>query len=97
MSKYTELTARKQREHGDRFDASDLHSQFIPYFNSGDRIRVANGEYVRTGRVGVTTGWKPAFLLMHRASDHGSSDVLGPDDQITHVQRGRVYVPVPRS
>lgn len=69
------------------FDASSLATQFIPYFATDERITVTrvytNGEsYTRRGHVGITTGWRPAFLLMPRSTSTGSSDVLGPDDRI---------------
>jgi hypothetical protein len=91
MSRYDEFVVRKITEYGTRFDPSELAPEFIRWFNSGDRIKVKNDEYVRTGTVGVTTGWRPAFLLMHRSSDHGSGDVLGPNDQVTAVRYGRQY------
>jgi hypothetical protein len=93
-SRYDDYIARKTAEYGDRFDASDLAPQFVRYFNSQERIRVDShgGEHVRTGRVSVTSGWRPAFMLMHRSSDLGSSDVLGADDKIIAVQHGREYV-----
>lgn len=93
-TRFDQYVARKRAEHGDKFDDSSLVAKFRPFYHSGQRIRVANGDYVRTGTVGATSGWKPAFLLMHRSTDHGSSDVLGERDVITHVQRGRAYVPV---
>jgi hypothetical protein len=76
-----------------------LAPQFAAYLGTDQRIRVQttypNGEtWTRTGTVGVTTGWRPAFLLMRRRTDHGSSDVLRPDDRIIAVQRGRTYEPV---
>lgn len=92
-----DFLTRKTREHGEKFDASDLVPKFAPFFRTGQRIRVQDQrhpEMVRTGTIGVTTGWKPAFLLMHRSSDRGSSDVLGVNDVITHIQHGRTYVPV---
>lgn len=92
---YTRWIARKKATHAN-FDDSTLAKGFIRYFNSGERIRVASptGEWTRTGTVGVTTGWRPAFLLMHRSSDSGSSDVLHSDTVVTHVQRHGKYVPV---
>lgn len=88
--------ARCRARHGDKFDPSELVPRFAAFLGTGQRIRVANTryDYVRTGTVGATGGWRPAFLLMHRSSDVGSSDILGPDDVITHVQYGRRYVPV---
>jgi hypothetical protein len=80
--------AYKQREHGESFDAGDLPAKFVPYFENGQRIKVRlymTGE-VMTGTVGVTTGWRPAFLLMRRRSDRGSSHLLKSDTQIIAVQ-----------
>ena len=94
MSNYFDYLDRARLLHGDRFDTSELHGQFIPYFNSGERIRVSDGGRVRTGHVVVSTGWRPVFLLKRRSSDHGSSDVLSSSDQVTHVQRGRKYFPI---
>lgn len=81
---------RKRREHGAKFDASSLAPQFIPYYESGQRIEVTrtfpSGEaWTRRGTVGITTGWRPAFLLMSRVSAHGSSDLLSADDKIVKV------------
>lgn len=70
------------------FDPSDLAPQFVPYFNERKtRIEVettfADGTtHRRTGYVGITTGWKPAFLLMHASNHHGSSDVLSVNDKV---------------
>lgn len=59
-------------------------------------MRTTYGDEVveRTGTVGITTGWHPAFLLMSRSSAMGSSDVLSARDVIVAVKRGRSYVPV---
>ena len=94
LGDYEDYIEQKRRQYGDRFDTSDLAPQFIEYFESGERIKVQTDEHVRTGTVGITIGWRPAFLLMHRSSDHSSGDVLGTQDQVTHVQRGRTYVPL---
>ena len=40
---------------------------------------------VRRGRISVTTGWRPALILMARANSTGSSDVLRPGDKVTAV------------
>ncbi len=100
MSNYDQYLQRARRQHGKRFTDGSLALQFRAHLHSGRRIKVrreypSGGAYVRTGTVGVTTGWAPAFLLMHRRSDHGSSDVLSERDDIIAVQgpRGN-YVPV---
>lgn len=82
---------------GHAFDDSELWPQFVPFFR-GPRVRVRTtydgGEtFERTGRIGATTGWRPAFLLIHRSNDHGSGDVLGEHDEIIAVHDGKRYVP----
>lgn len=92
---YEDYLNRKRAEHGERFDPSDLAEQFIPYFISRERIRVEGlADEPLTGTVGVTTGHKPAFLLMRRSSDHGSMWLLSDEHRITAVKRGRDYVAV---
>lgn len=88
---FAQWLARKQAEHGDKWSAAELWPQFVPYFHSDTRIRVAGSFGTRTGTVGVTTGWKPGFLLMSRTSAHGSSDVLSQDDRVVAVKHGRKY------
>jgi hypothetical protein len=73
------------REFGRVFDDSALAPQFIRFFETGQRIEVSGPSGVRRGRVGVTAGWCPCFLLMHRRSDRGSSDLLGLKDRVTRV------------
>jgi hypothetical protein len=75
----------------DNFDDSDLSTQFIPYFESGQRIKVNFGGFELTGRVGVTTGRKPAFLLMRTSRSYGSPWVLSDKDSIVAVKIGRSY------
>ena len=88
------LAHRAQNYYGHKWDATDLAPQFIPYFWTNIRIRVAGPSGSRTGTVGVTTGWRPVFLLIHRSSARGSFDVLTTDDRVVAIQRGRRYVPI---
>jgi hypothetical protein len=93
---YEQRLERGRAQWGDKFDPSSLEvaSQFIPYFNSDQRVRVRTGGQELTGRIGTTSGWRPSFLLMRRSSDRGSSYLLGAGDVIVAVQYGRRYVPV---
>lgn len=82
-----------------RDDVSVAHiaacdTEIIKAYGTNVRVRVVNEKtgYERTGTVSRTTGWSPALLLMHRSNDNGSSDVLGPDDRIVAVKRGKSYV-----
>ena len=95
---YKSFIAKKQKEYGDKFDASDLAPQFAPYLGTDTRIRVLftydQESEVRHGTVGVTTGWRPVFLLMARSTAHGSSTTLGKEDAIIAVRVGEKYVSV---
>lgn len=77
-----------RREHGAKFSESGLVDRFRPYFR-GPRIEVRrtypSGEvWIRRGRVDISCGWVPCFLLM-KPNAIGSSDTLGPDDEIARV------------
>ena len=73
---------REKKSNAKDFDDSDLSKQFIPYFESGQRIIVTSYGEVKRGYVGVTTGWKPCFLLMNNTRSMGSSDTLSDKDEI---------------
>jgi|BioPla2DNA2_1021312.scaffolds.fasta_scaffold50315_4 uncharacterized protein YydD (DUF2326 family) len=90
-TKYDQYIERKRREYGEKFNPSDLAKQFIPYFNDGKRIKVETCGMTITGTVGVTTGWKPAFLLMRTSRSIGSPCVLSENDKITAVKYGKKY------
>lgn len=87
MRNYEAYVAAKRLEYGDRFDVSELDHRFAPLLGTSTRVRVKSryGE-IEAGRIGVTTGWKPAFLLMPTVRSTGSSRILGPDDQIIGVK-----------
>lgn len=82
MTRFEEYCARGVQRHGDRFKVP-TGAAFIDAFNKGPEYRVkvrtvfASGDvHERWGYVSATTGWAPAFLLMHRRGAHGSSDLL---------------------
>ncbi len=79
---FNDYIERKQREYGKSFDPSDLNKSFIPAFNSGERVTVDFGYEKKRGTIGVTTGWKPVFLLMLTKRSRGSSYTIGKDDKI---------------
>ncbi len=85
------LIAEGRRQHGAKFDLSDLAPQFVPYLrNASVRLTVEHPIFGRrSGWIGKTTGWRPAFLLMRRINAHGSSDVLGAEDKIVSVKAYR--------
>jgi len=92
LTRFGEYCSRAIREYGVKFSDAELYPAFVPYFNSRERVKIqfAHGG-TDTGTIGVTTGWRPVFLLMRRKSDRGSSLVLGPNDKVIAVRRGKVY------
>ena len=87
---YTEVIERLAARHGAEFEAPKGVDHLIRYFGA-PRVEVTDTRhgFVRRGRISITTGWRPALMLMHRASDTGSSDLLGPDDRVTALIDGR--------
>ena len=76
MTRYEDFVQRGKMRYGGQFDTSQLNPKFIPHFNSGGRIEAdIRGQAIR-GTVGVTTGWRPAFLLLPRVDSSGSSIVI---------------------
>lgn len=89
MRDYKEFLERKKRQYGDKFDASDLAPQFIPYYENGKRIEVKfSYNEVKRGTIGITTGWRPVFLLMLTKRSIGSSYTLREADKIVKTVNG---------
>lgn len=82
LAKYDDFIARKNVEYGDKFSAGLLAPKFVAAFNHGERITVDIGGERKRGRVSVTTGWLPVFILILRKSDHGSMWTLSDKDTI---------------
>jgi len=84
--KFEAYLKRAKHQHGERFSPVGLADQFKPYFESGDRIEVefSYGERKR-GRVGVTGGWQPSFMLLLRQDSIGSSWLLGQGEKVVKV------------
>ena len=91
---YRDFINRSTLRYGKEFDPSNLDNRFLKYYENGERIKVRfYGDMELTGTVGVTTGWKPVFLLMRNLNSIGSSWTLASKDiQILAVKKGRYYV-----
>jgi len=91
MRNYLETLEYKKQSYGKKFSEKGLNREFIPYFENGARIEVSfrnssNKEYeTKRGTVGITTGWKPCFLLMLTTRSHGSSYTIGKNDKVLRV------------
>jgi len=64
-------------------DYSQISQQFVPFYENGKRIKVkfSYGE-IKSGTVGMTSGWKPVFILMLRSNSIGSSYILADKEII---------------
>ncbi len=89
---YKTYIARKMNEYGKEFNPKDLAVQFIPYYESGQRVEVgfvssSTGKVYETkrGTIGVTTGQQPVFILMLTKRSMGSSYTLSAKDKIIKV------------
>lgn len=83
---FADFIETKKNIYGRKFSTKSLEKKFIPYFESGERIKVDFGYgTVKTGTVGITTGWAPVFLLMLRKDSSGSPWTLSSKDKIVKV------------
>jgi hypothetical protein len=64
-------------------DNSGLDNRFDEAYRTGERIEVVYqwGETTekKRGYVGITTGWKPVYILLNNTRSMGSSDILNSD------------------
>jgi hypothetical protein len=82
---YKSLIELKKARFGEKFNDSDLNKDFVKYFENGKRVEVDFGYEKKRGTIGITTGWKPVFLLMLRSNSTGSSYTIGKDDKVIKV------------
>lgn len=83
------LYARARVRWGEKFDDTDLRnapSLIRSLYGTDARVivetRYPDGATLRiAGRVGVTTGWKPSFMLLHRRDSIGSSNLIGATER----------------
>lgn len=96
-TRYEELLERGKQRYGDKFDPSDLDPDFVNWYNCQDRIKLAyrpDPTWTVTGTIGVTTGWKPVFLIMRTKRSIGSSDTVMPGRwQVVAYKSGNRYIP----
>lgn len=83
MTRFEQTCARLAAKHAPKPFIAPTGDAFIDAFNKGDKFRVkvrrtyeSGHVEERWGYVSITGGWQPAFLLMRRRGQHGSSDVL---------------------
>lgn len=92
-----QLVAIKRAQIGVEFDPSSLQQEFARYYFSKERIKIkfwtkipgseeCQFEFM-TGTVGITTGWKPSFILLRTSRSISSNIILSDDAQIIAVQQ----------
>ena len=86
MRSYADYLDRKRHEYGKRFSANALNPDFIPFYENGRRIEVRfSCGTIKRGRIGVTTGWVPCFILLLTRRSLGSCWTIGQDDKVLRV------------
>jgi len=83
---FQDYLKRKQREYGKKFNTDKLAKQFIPYYESGERLKIkfASGD-TKQGTIEITTGWNPFFILVLTKDSISSPWLLGKTDKILSV------------
>lgn len=79
MRNYEDYLKNAIEKHGEQFDSSKLSKKFIKYFENEQRIEVKRpykDESNLRGYVGITTGWRPSFILLLKSNSTGSSELL---------------------
>lgn len=86
--------AEECRRKGKTADFTDIdmaHGSIIEAYESGYRVRLNypedSGE-VRDGYIGITTGWKPAFILLWNRRSMGGS-IVSRDAQVVKIFEAR--------
>lgn len=76
MSRYQDFLKRAKQAHGDKFDDSQLCGIYVLPYENGNRIEVMFDGVKKRGYVGITTGWRPLFILLLTRRSIGSSWIL---------------------
>jgi hypothetical protein len=84
-----------------RFTTVCLPEKFVRFYERNETVRIKIEEgisckWTTCGRVAISTGWQPVFLLMRNRRAHGSSTVLTEDTRLVAVKEGEKgrYKPV---
>jgi hypothetical protein len=96
MRNYKDVIVARKARYGD-FDPSDIKKDFIRYYETGERVRVRwsypSGSFEDlTGTIGITTGWRPVFILMRTSRSIGSPYTLTGDCKVVAVQKNGKYI-----
>ena len=89
MTKFEAYCERKSAEYGARFVRPHGSPELVAAFNDGGRYEVdvygpGDVSWIKRGRIGITTGWQPTFLLMLTRRSMGSSITLDAKSRILH-------------
>jgi hypothetical protein len=74
-----------------RYTTAQLAASFAQYFEQRNiRIKIERpGGVTEYGRVSISTGWSPVFLLMKSVRTNSSSVVLDDDDRVVGIRDQR--------
>ena len=99
MRNYTTFVESKKEQYSDTFSEENINKDFIPYFNSQEKVKVeytykSGVKETYTGTIGITTGWKPCFLLMRTERSRGSSYTISDICKVIAVKKGSKYIAI---
>ena len=88
MNPFKEYFERKKssKEYGSSFDPTNLSAKFRKYYGTETRIKVLIDGQVVCGMVGVTTGWKPSFILLPTKRSQGSTVILSTKNTVIGIK-----------
>lgn len=91
MNDFKSLIRLKKNVHGSKFSTESINPSFIKYYNNQQRLEVSfcdcNGKEfeIKRGRIGITTGHVPCFLLLLTKRSISSSHTIGKNDKFVRV------------
>lgn len=94
MRNFQDYLVKKHTQFPQQFDQSGLSKQFVKYYENEQKVMVNTTGMILSGTIGITTGWKPCFLLMRTARSTGSTWTLSDKDEILAVKHGKEYISI---
>lgn len=91
MQDFNSLIQLKKNVHGSKFSEESINRSFIKYYNNQKRVEVSfcnsDGKRfeVKRGRIGITTGHVPCFLLLLTKRSISSTYTIGKNDRVIKI------------
>ncbi len=77
------------------FKPPDVPAWVVRAYDQRQRVKVRfYGTEIKSGTIGMSTGWQPVALLILTSRSMGSSWIIDQRTELLGIKRGRVYVEV---